>query len=136
MGDRVVMNSFFFSKQKTAYEMRISDWSSDVCSSDLFQIRKASGRVARGPAFRRAIWHPPLRWPSRGPVGQRALRGSRSQDAWPPPDKKQWRTGRTCHEHAPFAPHQLRFVRAAERRVGEKGCSTGRSRWTAEPKKN
>src|SRR3546814_6177080 len=27
--------SFFFVKQKTAYEMRISDWSSDVCSSDL-----------------------------------------------------------------------------------------------------
>src|SRR3546814_10572588 len=26
---------FFFIKQKTAYEMRISDWSSDVCSSDL-----------------------------------------------------------------------------------------------------
>src|SRR3546814_6872770 len=32
---------FFFFKQKTAYEMRISDWSSDVCSSDLFL--KASG---------------------------------------------------------------------------------------------
>src|SRR3546814_19291311 len=29
--------SFFFFKQKTAYEMRISDWSSDVCSSDLSQ---------------------------------------------------------------------------------------------------
>src|SRR3546814_12559670 len=28
---------FFFFKQKTAYEMRISDWSSDVCSSDLQQ---------------------------------------------------------------------------------------------------
>src|SRR3546814_6485522 len=28
----------FFSKQKTAYEMRISDWSSDVCSSDLAKI--------------------------------------------------------------------------------------------------
>src|SRR3546814_2631805 len=28
---------FFFFKQKTAYEMRISDWSSDVCSSDLAQ---------------------------------------------------------------------------------------------------
>src|SRR3546814_6141703 len=27
---------FFFFKQKTAYELRISDWSSDVCSSDLF----------------------------------------------------------------------------------------------------
>src|SRR3546814_7894431 len=31
---RVVCDVFFF-KQKTAYEMRISDWSSDVCSSDL-----------------------------------------------------------------------------------------------------
>src|SRR3546814_11562455 len=30
---------FFFFKQKTAYEMRISDWSSDVCSSDLDAIR-------------------------------------------------------------------------------------------------
>src|SRR3546814_12003934 len=29
---------FFFFKQKTAYEMRISDWSSDVCSSDLFIV--------------------------------------------------------------------------------------------------
>src|SRR3546814_6822204 len=32
---------FFFFKQKTAYEMRISDWSSDVCSSDLSAIVKA-----------------------------------------------------------------------------------------------
>src|SRR3546814_5543606 len=31
----VVYIFFFFFKQKTAYEMRISDWSSDVCSSDL-----------------------------------------------------------------------------------------------------
>src|SRR3546814_9322172 len=31
----VVLLLFFFFKQKTAYEMRISDWSSDVCSSDL-----------------------------------------------------------------------------------------------------
>src|SRR3546814_2958419 len=31
----VVLFYFFFFKQKTAYEMRISDWSSDVCSSDL-----------------------------------------------------------------------------------------------------
>src|SRR3546814_3646459 len=29
---------FFFFKQKTAYEMRISDWSSDVCSSDLLRL--------------------------------------------------------------------------------------------------
>src|SRR3546814_1387461 len=32
------MVCFFFFKQKTAYEMRISDWSSDVCSSDLFAV--------------------------------------------------------------------------------------------------
>src|SRR3546814_3882514 len=30
-----IFSYFFFFKQKTAYEMRISDWSSDVCSSDL-----------------------------------------------------------------------------------------------------
>src|SRR3546814_4461595 len=33
---------FFFFKQKTAYEMRISDWSSDVCSSDLPDFLKFS----------------------------------------------------------------------------------------------
>src|SRR3546814_5913733 len=32
---RLCLDVFFFFKQKTAYEMRISDWSSDVCSSDL-----------------------------------------------------------------------------------------------------
>src|SRR3546814_4118567 len=31
----VLVSFFFFFKQKTAYEVRISDWSSDVCSSDL-----------------------------------------------------------------------------------------------------
>src|SRR3546814_4791732 len=34
---------FFFFKQKTAYEMRISDWSSDVCSSDLSRIASHAG---------------------------------------------------------------------------------------------
>src|SRR3546814_5566723 len=37
---------FFFFKQKTAYEMRISDWSSDVCSSDL--VGAVAGAVAAG----------------------------------------------------------------------------------------
>src|SRR3546814_1099899 len=37
---------FFFFKQKTAYEMRISDWSSDVCSSDL-HARDRAARCAR-----------------------------------------------------------------------------------------
>src|SRR3546814_8105402 len=33
-----LLSYFFFFKQKTAYEMRISDWSSDVCSSDLIVV--------------------------------------------------------------------------------------------------
>src|SRR3546814_6028438 len=50
---------FFFFKQKTAYEMRISDWSSDVCSSDLPMVpldysdpdgRMIELSVARAPA--------------------------------------------------------------------------------------
>src|SRR3546814_5907405 len=36
---------FFFFKQKTAYEMRISDWSSDVCSSDLATRLSGGGAV-------------------------------------------------------------------------------------------
>src|SRR3546814_10357509 len=41
---------FFFFKQKTAYEMRISDWSSDVCSSDLAEhiVEKASAIAPTG----------------------------------------------------------------------------------------
>src|SRR3546814_5226618 len=42
----VVLFLFFVFKQKTAYEMRISDWSSDVCSSDL--DRAALRAVFRG----------------------------------------------------------------------------------------
>src|SRR3546814_7356879 len=56
---RLNMFSFviFFFKQKTAYEMRISDWSSDVCSSDLSLILYARGRfevVRRSTAERSA----------------------------------------------------------------------------------
>src|SRR3546814_9010487 len=50
---------FFFFKQKTAYEMRISDWSSDVCSSDL---RARRGRRGRGSS----------------PLGTRVGRGTRA----------------------------------------------------------
>src|SRR3546814_5193868 len=44
---------FFFFKQKTAYEMRISDWSSDVCSSDLSfnGINTASLSASRMPFY-------------------------------------------------------------------------------------
>src|SRR3546814_16717995 len=42
---------FFFFKQKTAYEMRISDWSSDVCSSDLRDRRRRGGLPHRLQLF-------------------------------------------------------------------------------------
>src|SRR3546814_4234965 len=51
---------FFFFKQKTAYEMRISDWSSDVCSSDLFR-RDAE----------------PEQWPLARSVAERSKRAGR-----------------------------------------------------------
>src|SRR3546814_2246639 len=48
--------SFFFFKQKTAYEMRISDWSSDVCSSDLrFVVNPAPGHVDGFDLLRRRL---------------------------------------------------------------------------------
>src|SRR3546814_7240931 len=47
---------FFFFKQKTAYEMRISDWSSDVCSPDLL----VNSRVARWRGFFRTIYFAPV----------------------------------------------------------------------------
>src|SRR3546814_17712373 len=47
---------FFFCKQKTAYEMRISDWSSDVCSSDLeFKLLTQQGLLAQHAGFKQAL---------------------------------------------------------------------------------
>src|SRR3546814_12415770 len=92
--------SIFFFKQKTAYEMRISDWSSDVCSSDLGDVTARPSRwhiyremQAPRPAtgWRRILLayghrpgqpsraHAPLhrpeeRWPARLPVGFRGRR--------------------------------------------------------------
>src|SRR3546814_18055165 len=55
MIDRALFPYVFFFKQKTAYEMRISDWSSDVCSSDLKQMIRtllcSGALLLAGPAF-------------------------------------------------------------------------------------
>src|SRR3546814_949015 len=74
----------FFFKQKTAYEMRISDWSSDVCSSDLelevvlalALVRGIAARAA-GPALRRfldpvARFELPVAAENAGPLAARA----------------------------------------------------------------
>src|SRR3546814_4110254 len=47
---------FFFFKQKTAYEMRISDWSSDVCSSDLLSRPARAHAAACGGAGEDAVF--------------------------------------------------------------------------------
>src|SRR3546814_8153646 len=51
---------FFFFKQKTAYELRISDWSSDVCSSDLAK------------RYLPELWVLPLSW-SKNTPGERCI---------------------------------------------------------------
>src|SRR3546814_16333877 len=106
---------FFFFKQKTAYEMRISDWSSDVCSSDLCRAhaRLLGAVLARGRARRR---------------GQ-CVRGRRSgtDHAAGPGRAVSRRTDgrlglRVCRAH--------RRLRSEERRVGKECVSTCRSRWS------
>src|SRR3546814_6900124 len=65
--------SVFFFKQKTAYEMRISDWSSDVCSSDLSGVR--GGRRQTTIPYNRAA--PAGGKPGTGETGKRGWRRAR-----------------------------------------------------------
>src|SRR3546814_6961359 len=73
---------FFFFKQKTAYEMRISDWSSDVCSSDLGERRGAGvagGLREGGSAGARADRYDDDRGSDRNGAGGRC-RNNRPRD--------------------------------------------------------
>src|SRR3546814_7595078 len=70
---------FFFFKQKTAYEMRISDWSSDVCSSDLLlRLRRdspAAGTVRKQTSGGAAAARQPVHRQGRNRIQlQRAVR--------------------------------------------------------------
>src|SRR3546814_3045518 len=73
---------FFFFKQKTAYEMRISDWSSDVCSSDLGQEngqvrhRGEAGKASAGWCRGREAGHHRRRESALGSPGNAAIRQS------------------------------------------------------------
>src|SRR3546814_102808 len=60
---------FFFFKQKTAYEMRISDWSSDVCSSDLDYGAEIAATTRGTNHIRYLIGPQPLRLTTDAPVG-------------------------------------------------------------------
>src|SRR3546814_5845796 len=55
-----MVSFFFFFKQKTAYEMRISDWSSDVCSSDLLDWELSTlGHPLADFAYNAVMYHMP-----------------------------------------------------------------------------
>src|SRR3546814_2489907 len=110
--------------QKTAYEVRISDWSSDVCSSDLVEIPAAVGGIAiehraDDPvvlddhalvnAAARVAQHDIL-----APVAAREI--ARGEDV----DGRHLELGRR-HRAA---------IRSEERRVGKECVSTCRSRWS------
>src|SRR3546814_13130669 len=76
---------FFFFKQKTAYEMRISDWSSDVCSSDL-SGGAAKAKRQLSPSWRRSTTVPtPSTWPETmwPPSSSPSFNGRSKLTAWP-----------------------------------------------------
>src|SRR3546814_3577540 len=92
---------FFFFKQKTAYEMRISDWSSDVCSSDLLLL-------ARGGADQHAI-------------------AARAVDLL---DHQLGQAVEHLAQMVGVRTAPRRHIRSEERRVGKECVSTCRSRWS------
>src|SRR3546814_6212391 len=100
------MKGFFFCfKQKTAYEMRISDWSSDVCSSDLASL--VGGGCTSGYRLMMSAMDPPLH--------ERMYEGL----------KEDYLAGH-------FVPGKKIDIqdRSEERRVGKECVSTCRSRWS------
>src|SRR3546814_2789395 len=108
---------FFFFKQKTAYEMRISDWSSDVCSSDL----PARGQqVLRRIAERRAA--------VRGEIAAPVIGEGEAPRQRVEPEGQRLPCGRLSMRR-PLS-YWRHFVRSEERRVGKECVSTCRSRWS------
>src|SRR3546814_1149242 len=93
----------FFFKQKTAYEMRISDWSSDVCSSDLLHRQKHVDEGLPGDADEK---------------------GADQID-----DLRVLQRGRQRRYPGPVL-RGVPVARSEERRVGKECVSTCRSRWS------
>src|SRR3546814_10904386 len=93
---------FFFFKQKTAYEMRISDWSSDVCSSDL---ENKQAMETRHEGFEK--------------IGDSMKTIADAMKA-----------GKGLTPEVAAAANKINEKRSAERRVGKECVSTCRSRWS------
>src|SRR3546814_4475957 len=72
---------FFFFKQKTAYEMRISDWSSDVCSSDLrFEELASIARAGDHLVVLSGDANLAIKWGADGIYGPPGKLGKRSEE--------------------------------------------------------
>src|SRR3546814_6134345 len=99
---------FFFFKQKTAYEMRISDWSSDVCSSDLLWHDGIGMSL-----YAKRLEHGRFIWPS-AKDGAVCISASAMSCLLEGID---WRNPQATW-------------RSEERRVGKECVSTCRSRWS------
>src|SRR3546814_20583396 len=108
---------FFFFKQKTAYEMRISDWSSDVCSSDLHP---------------RAVERQPCGVDVIGDEGRCEISIQHQPGAHIPAGKilRHASGGEQSHVHGKIAEAVAREVHQIGRASCRKECvSTCRSRW-------
>src|SRR3546814_7053560 len=97
---------FFFFKQKTAYEMRISDWSSDVCSSDLTLSKQNMEEIVQFCSDNALVL-------CADEVYQENI----------------WNPERPFHSFRKIA-YEMGFTRSEERRVGKECVSTCRSRWS------
>src|SRR3546814_9319732 len=105
---------FVFFKQKTAYEMRISDWSSDVCSSDLALAPQQEEDRDAGHRVR----------DEQGQVDER--REDRAAAEVAPGEQERERGAPQCAEQRGGGGGG----RSEERRVGQEGVSTCSSRWS------
>src|SRR3546814_2342434 len=109
-----MMCVFFFFKQKTAYEMRISDWSSDVCSSDLIIEWLAEKSDPR------RFW----------PEDPAARAMARSIAAEMHSSYAALRQECMMNLRRRLPTPSLSAARSEERRVGKECVSTCRSRWS------
>src|SRR3546814_5758775 len=113
------MFCFFFFKQKTAYEMRISDWSSDVCSSDLVLTGGGTG-IALLEKLREAT----------GDIDWSQIDLYWGDERFLPsgdPERNEVQAREALLDHVPVDPDR---VRSEERRVGKESVNTCRSRWS------
>src|SRR3546814_20460036 len=102
--------------------MRISDWSSDVCSSDLVELRFACGKEHQRAWKRLGLLFPVPRSPFPVPASER----HRAQGALLQPHVLH-------HLEAVTGQTHLAAGRSEERRVGKECVSTCRSRWAPYP---